>query len=93
MVDKKEWLGNLLFRCKHKLTTKDKLVASYLLFSPEFRDKNCYIIPNYYESLAHAISYFSGLRLRTVQKSLGRLSGIGFLSIITKHAFILEYKK
>lgn len=90
MIDKKKWLGHLIFRCRYKLTTKDKLVAAYLSFSPEFKEKNLYRIPNHHQSLAHAISYFSGLRLRTVQKSLGRLSAIGAISFINNHEFILE---
>ena len=90
MVDKRLWLGNLIFRCKHKLTTKDKLVASYLFFSPEFKEGNCYKIPTKYQSVAHAISYFSGLKVRTVQKSLGRLSAIGAITFITDYHFILE---
>lgn len=41
-------------------------------------------------SYINAISYYSGLAVRTVQKSLGRLVAVGAITFVTNIHFILE---
>lgn len=88
METNSKWLGKILFNEKYRLTSKDKLVASYLLFLP--KDGIYLRSPRNYPSLAHAISAYSGLAVRTVQKSLGRLVGIGAVAFVTDVHLILE---
>lgn len=88
MNNEEIWLGNLLFGDKYKLTSKDKLVAAYLIYSPH--DGSFFKQPQNFPSLAHAIANFSGLAVRTVQKSLGRLVAVGAITFVTNIHFILE---
>mgnify|MGYP004463716897 CR=1 FL=1 len=88
MNNEKIWLGNILLKDKYKLTSKDKLVATYLIYAPH--DGNFFKQPQNFPSLAHAISYYSGLAVRTVQKSLGRLVAVGAITFVTNIHFILE---
>jgi hypothetical protein len=81
----KEWLSNILFSHHYKLTSKDKLVATYLtLCAKEY---------GFYKagfSFALLVSQVSGLAVRTVQKSMGRLTAIGAIKFVTDEHFILE---
>jgi hypothetical protein len=81
------WLSYILFSCPYKLTSKDKLVASYLIFFP--KEDGCHTSDN----IATVISERSGLAIRTVQKSIGRLVAIGAVSFVTDAHFILEEVK
>lgn len=81
----KEWLAYILFSCPYKLTSKDKLVASFLIYVP--MEENSHKAPN---NLAEIISSNSHLAVRTVQKSLGRLVAIGAVTFVTDSHFILE---
>lgn len=78
------WLSYILFSCPHKLTSKDKLVATYLTYFPI--EEGMYSGDN----VAYVISRQSGLAVRTIQKSIGRLVGIGAVSFVTDSHFILE---
>lgn len=81
MFKKLLWLENVFYGGE-KLTSKDKLVAAFLMTSK--RDGECYLYNP--ESVARN----SGLALRTVQKSIGRLSAIGYITFLTDKAFIFE---
>lgn len=83
-MNEKQWLGYILFNCPYRLTSKDKLVASYLVFFPT--EDGCYKGDN----VANIISDKTGLAIRTVQKSIGRLVAIGAVSFVTDIHFILE---
>jgi hypothetical protein len=76
------WLAKLLVNCKFKLTSKDKLVASYLILPKEDCGARRYS--------AVSISELSGLSLRTVHKSVGRLEAIGAISFLTDNHYALE---
>ena len=79
------WLFNILYNCRYKLTSKDKLVAAYLTLTP--LEENAHKVSG---NFVQAISASSGLAVRTVQKSLGRLVAIGAVSFLTDYHFILE---
>lgn len=73
------WLSYLLFSCPYRLTSKDKLVASYLYFASTDI------------TVAHFISITakqSGLAERTVQKSFARLVGIKAVEIRPNTTFV-----
>lgn len=64
------WLSYIHFSCPFKLTSKDKLIASYILFAP-----TNIVAANFVKT----VSKQSGLKERTVQKSFARLVAIGAL--------------
>lgn len=82
-LNKYDWAKYILLNCSFKLTSKDKLIACYLIYSRQM-EENVF----YYD--AFQISQRSGLALRTVQKSIGRLIGIGSISFLSKRMFKLE---
>lgn len=75
------WLEYVLYIGK-KLTSKDKLVAAYLITSPT--EEGCYIYD------AENIARNSGLAVKTVQKSVGRLSSLGVITFVTDVHYIIE---
>lgn len=78
------WLSHILFSCPYKLTSKDKLVATYLIYYPE--EDGFY---KYSPDFTNIISQQSGLAIRTVQKSIGRLAAIGAIKYVTDEHFTL----
>ena len=80
------WLSCLLFSCPHKLTSKDKLVATYMIYGSE-DNKGIFKKDPLYTQI---ISEQSGLALRTVQKSMGRLEAIGAIKFVAKDMFVLR---
>lgn len=78
------WLSYILFSCPYKLTSKDKLVAVYLTYCPLKNGLHSS------DNIAYVISQKSGLAVRTIQKSIGRLVAIGAVSFVTDSHFILE---
>lgn len=84
-MNENQWLSYILFSCPYKLTSKDKLVATYLTFVP--LEEMMHKAP---KNLAQIISHQSGLAVRTIQKSLGRLVTIGAVTFVTDAHFILE---
>ena len=83
-VDCTIWISHILFSCPYKLTSKDKLVATYLTYFPE--EDGFY---KYSQKFTIIVSEQSGLALRTVQKSIGRLSAIGAIKFVTDEHFTL----
>lgn len=67
-MDRDLWLSRIHFNCPFKLTSKDKLVASYVLFAP---------IDVRADRFVRVVAKQSGLKERTVQKSFARLVAIG----------------
>lgn len=78
------WLSHILFGCPYKLTSKDKLVATYLMYYPE-EDGFYKNSPDF----TNIIAQQSGLAIRTVQKSMGRLTAIGAIKFVTDEHFVL----
>lgn len=74
MIHTGKWLANILN--SKKLTSKDKLVATYLLISSRQNKDGTY----WGKFQPQRISYFSGLALRTVQKSFFRLYSISAIN-------------
>lgn len=83
-VDDMVWLSHILFSCPYKLTSKDKLVATYLIYYPE--EDGFY---KYSPDFTNIIAQQSGLAIRTVQKSIGRLAAIGAIKYVTDEHFTL----
>lgn len=73
----------MFYSNEHKLTSKDKLVAAFLITCPY--DNGCYLYD------AKRIAASSRLAIQTVQKSVGRLEAIGYVSFVTDVHFILEF--
>lgn len=73
MNENKEWLTDALM--DGRLTSKDKLVASYLYSLPKevFFYKKHAPLSIYTDTIYRIISDCSGLHLKTVQKCVGRL--------------------
>lgn len=78
------WLSHILFSCSHKLTSKDKLVAAFLIYFPE--EDGFFKIGH---DLINIVSQQSGLAVRTIQKSIGRLTAIGAVKFVTDEHFVL----
>lgn len=79
----KKWLYDVLM--KKNLTSKDKLTATYLLF---VREENGVKICN--DETVCDISKKSRLAERTIQKSIARLSFVGFIRFVEKNCFVLR---
>lgn len=78
------WLSHILFSCPHKLTSKDKLVATFLIYFP--KEDGFHKIG---ADLINMVSQQSGLAVRTIQKSIGRLTAIGAVKFVTDEHFVL----
>lgn len=84
LVNRSLWLESLLSKNSgHKLTSKDKLVASYVYLT-----KFGVILPNRY--FCSQVSYESGLAERTVQKSFARLVNIKAISLQSDGSFLIS---
>lgn len=75
-------LKKILLCCPYKLTSKDKLVATYLFLRKDIDGVRWYS--------DEAIAQKTGLALRTVHKSVGRLEAIGAISFLYKECFVFE---
>ncbi len=84
LVNRSLWLESLLSKNSgHKLTSKDKLVVSYVYLT-----KFGVILPDRY--FCRRVSYESGLAERTVQKSFARLVNIKAISLQSDGSFLIS---